>query len=138
VVLKRPHPCANETIQLFPQDKVEKALRKSYNIVKKDIVGTFVFLILTHFVSFLIMLFSIFLISVSLSPLFVSMIDIIPPVAELETISTQRIIQIIYLVLKSYPVFIIASLIASLFFSISYVFIYTSRTYYFLQKRKRK
>jgi len=123
---------------IVKKDNFETSLKRSYNIVKKDILGTFVFLVLTWLVAFLIIFFSIFLISASLSPLFLEMLDIVPPVAELETISVQRIIQITYMILRSYPAFVIASLIASIFFSIAYVFIYISRTYYFLQKKKRR
>lgn len=118
-------------------DGVQQALTRSYNIIRKNILKTFGFLILTYFITFLILFFSIFLVVISMYPLFLNLAEIAPAFTNLKIVSSQQLTRIIALILRSYPSLVIASVIASLFFSFANVFIYSSRTYYFLSLKKK-
>jgi len=119
---------------VIKKDSFDLALKRSWNFVKKNILETFVFLIITYFIAFVILFISTLLVVVSLFPLLWDIVAYLP----LETIQTQTIIQIIYLIINNYPTFVLSSIILSFFLAISQVFILTSRTYYFLELRKKK
>ena len=122
---------------IVKKDKFDTALTRSYNIVKKDLVKTIAFLVITYFISIAIFLFAVFAIAFAMAPLSLTLMEIMPISGQLQVIPKQRLVQIIALIFRSYPAFILISIIASLFFSIAYVFIHISRTNYFLQKKKR-
>lgn len=121
---------------IIKKDKFDAALTRSYNIVKKDLVRTITFLIMTYLISFAIFLFAVFIIAFSMFPLSLTLLEFTVTADQLQSIPKQRLIQIIGLIFKSYPAFIVVSIVTSLFFSIAYIFIHISRTYYFLQKKK--
>jgi len=118
-------------------DGVQQSLIRSYNIIRKNVLKTFGFLILTYFITFVILFFCLFLVVISLYPLFLNLAEIVPAFTDLQTVSSQQLVRIIALVLRSYPSLVIASVIASLFLSFANIFIYSSRTYYFLSFKKK-
>jgi len=120
---------------IIKKDSFDLALRRSYSFVRKNILETFVFHLLTYFITFVILFVSLMLVVLSLFPLFQSIIDLLPLTVEMAKIQT---IQMTYLILSNYPSLLIASIIFSFFLAISQVFIYTSRTYYFLELKKKK
>lgn len=120
---------------MIKKDSFDLALRRSYNFIRKNLLETFVFLLITYFIVFIILFVSALLVAFSLFPLFLSIVGSLPLTLEIQT---QKIVQMISLILSNYPSFVIASVIISFFLSISQVFIYTSRTYYFLELAKRK
>lgn len=118
-------------------DDVQLALTRSYNIVRKNLVKTFGFLIFAYFIVFLILVLCMFLVTISLYPLFLNLTETLTTITDFQTISSQQLLEIIALIPRSYPSFIISSIIASLFLSFTTVFIHVSRTYFFLSFKKK-
>jgi len=114
------------------------ALTRSYNLVKNKIIETFLFWLTMHIVNFLIIFIGLFFAALIAMPLFLNIMSLLPLLTQFTTITNQQVVQVIDLILSSYPTFIVASIIGSFFMSISHVFRYASRTFYLLKFRGKR
>ena len=122
---------------VIKEDSVQEAMIRSYSIVRKNLLNTLVFFILTIFIVFVIMFICIILTTFSMFPIFKAISEAVPDFNNSGTLSSEQIAIVIYAVLPNFPSFVIASIIASLFLSFANVFILTSKTYYFLSFKKK-
>jgi hypothetical protein len=112
---------------IIKKDNVETSLIRSYDIVRKNIIGTFIFWLIMVVTILLVLFLSLFFFS-SILVFFLDISTI------LQLTATQiDIPEIIVLVLNNYHIFIIFFAMVSFSLSVCNVFSYLSRTYYFLK-----
>jgi hypothetical protein len=118
-------------------DTLNKSLRRSYEIVRKNVGKTFVFYIISLLIWFLILIVGLVFVDISLFPMFSRVEQFFPDPASWADFSSAQSVTAIGVVLEQYPYLILASAVASLFLAIASVFIQASRTYYFLSFKKK-
>ncbi|MEM7821285.1 MAG: hypothetical protein QXX38_00485 [Candidatus Aenigmatarchaeota archaeon] len=119
---------------IIKKDSFENAILRSYKIVRKNIIKTFVFYILVVLISSLILITGIFFSALIIFPL---VSKIIKTISFFE-INRAQLAQIASLLIDNYISLILASVILSFFFSISHVFNYTSKTKFFLKYLRKR
>jgi len=120
---------------IIKKDKFDTALVRSYDIVKKNTIRTFVFWLFVNFISFIILFVCLFLVALSTAPLLLDIAEITP---EYQPSLSMRAFQLVSVIFENYPVLLVSATIVSFFLALSYVFIYTSRTYYFFEISKKR
>ncbi|HKZ45482.1 MAG TPA: hypothetical protein VJ343_02140 [archaeon] len=118
-------------------DDVQKAMTRSYDIIRKNIFKTIVFFAAALFVTFIILLIGTILVGISLYPLFFSLSEIAPPSLDPQTLTAGEVNRMFSMLLQNHPLFVMASVMASFFLSLANVFILASKTYYFLSFKKK-
>lgn len=110
----------------------DEAMKKSFDVVKRNLLKTILFIISTRIVILIIMFVSFFFIVLTLTPVFQDMKSI-------NMVLIQAAInEFVDTILRNYPLLLATSVVASFFFAIIHVFDYLSRTYYFLELSKKK
>jgi hypothetical protein len=123
-------------IIIIKRSNFKVALTKSYNIVRNKLFETILFWITMHIVNLVIIIVGIFFITVPSAQLLINIMTLLPMVTQLTTVTAVEISQIVNLIVASYPALILIAAIGSLFMSLSHVFRYASRTFYFLKTKK--
>lgn len=124
-------------ILIIKKTNFKIALSKSYKIVRKRPIQTFVFWLAMNIVNLLIIFVTILFVTFFASPLILDIMELLPLMKIFTTITNQKAIEIINLVLISYPTLMVLALILSFFIALSHVFRYNARTYYFLKLKRR-
>ena len=123
-------------ILIIKRSNFKVALVKSYNIVRKNLLRTFLFWVIMHIVNLAIIILGIFFITLSSVTLLMNIMTLLPMMTELTTVTAVEVTQIVNLIVASYPTLILIAAIGSFFMSLSHVFRYASRTFYFLKAKK--
>jgi len=124
---------------IVKKDSFDLAIARSFHIVKRNFLRTFAFFLLIVAFTYAFLFASIFLSFLFASPLisrFVYLLRVISTTSY--SISQPELIQIVGLLMESYPFFFVIGFIVSLFYAFSHVFALTAETYYFLDLTKKK
>ena len=120
---------------VIKKDSFDFALARSFNLVKKKVFSTFSFWVLTRFIIFVIFLFSLFISTAILLPIFSELRFVISSTAQ--AFQSYEVTRAISLILQNYHLLVIEAIVASFFVSIMYTFNLISKTYYFLEISKK-
>lgn len=120
------------------KDRFDAALTRSYRIVRKNLVQTLIFWLLTRFVIVVISLVSIVFIALIVSPIFFDIMLSMQSLPKGELSYVQLIKQLVGKAMQNYLIVIAALAVASFFLAITCCFNYLSKTYYFLEISKRR
>jgi len=119
---------------VIKKDSFDFALARSFSLVKKKVFSTFSFWALTRFIIFIIFLFSLFISTAILLPIFSELRFVI---SSTQTFQSYEVTRAISLILQNYHLLVIEAIVVSFFISIMYVFNLISKTYYFLEISKK-
>ncbi|MEM5790985.1 MAG: hypothetical protein QXP77_02975 [Candidatus Aenigmatarchaeota archaeon] len=120
---------------IIKKDSFDFALGRSFNLVKKNIFTTFSFWALTRFIIFLIFLFSLFISTIVLFPIFYELKDLLYTFSQ--GVKSYNIVSTSSIVLRNYPILILEAFVVSLFLSLMHVFNLISKTYFFMEIIKK-
>lgn len=120
---------------IIKKDSFDLALGRSFNIVKKNVFTTFSFWALTRFIVFLIFLFSLFISSIVLFPIFYEIRGLFYTFSQ--GVKTYDIVFASSTILKNYFILILEAFVVSLFLSLMHVFNLISKTYFFIEITKK-
>lgn len=110
----------------------DEAMKKSFDVVRRNVLKTIAFIISTRIVILVMILVSFFSIMLTLLPVFQDTL----PIKDMVLIQVAMS-ELVNIILKNYPLLLLTSVVASFFFAIIHVFDYLSRTYYFLELKKK-
>lgn len=124
---------------IVKKDSFDLAIARSFHVVKKNFLRTFVFFLLivafTYFFIFASAFLSFFFAAPIISK-FVYLLRVISTTSY--SISQPELIQMVGLLMENYSFFFVIGFIISLFYAFSRVFALTAETYYFLELTKKK
>jgi len=124
---------------IVKKDSFELALMRSFSIVRKNLLRTFTFFLFISFISSVLLFSSVFLAIAAASPLISSLSYMLKVIStSSQYLSQAELVQLVGLLMNSYPIFFVVGIIVSLFFAFSHVFVLTTETYYFIELTKKK
>ncbi|MCS7105977.1 MAG: hypothetical protein NZ942_01540, partial [Candidatus Aenigmarchaeota archaeon] len=122
---------------LIRREDFLSSMKTSFEVVRKNFLNSLFFWLLIHLIYLLLMFASYVLIVISISPLLLRIISTYQFFSLVQTPETI-LIQIVGTVMHSIESIILSLTIFSFFFSYSYVFLTTAKTYYFLLLTRKK
>ncbi|MGC8811972.1 MAG: hypothetical protein ACP5O8_00070 [Candidatus Aenigmatarchaeota archaeon] len=113
------------------------SMKKSCEIVRKNLLSSFVFWFFLFLIYFLLLLISYFLTLLSISPVLLKIFSVYQLFSAYE-LSEEALVQMVGIITNSLENLVASLLIFSFFFSYSYVFLTTAETHYFLFLTRKK
>lgn len=125
-------------ILIIERKSFDRAMSRSFELVRRKMLDTFVFWLVLNFTRIVILFFSIIFGTLILAPLIVGVIS----VQDLESLQYSTdyfttVVSIFLSIFSNYPLAVSTIAVASLFVSIIHVFKYLGITYYFVEISRR-
>ncbi|MFH8086668.1 MAG: hypothetical protein QW609_02505 [Candidatus Aenigmatarchaeota archaeon] len=115
-----------------------EAMRRSVLLVREKLLNSFFFWVSLHLIYYSILFLSFFLVILFLSPILLQIVFIHQIFSIYGEFSQAGLIQVVGLITNNFETMAIALVILSFFFSYSYAFLITAKTYYFLSLTRKK